>query len=286
MPFGLKTPISIKKKTQFTSTPAYISVEQQNENLPNQDFSPILKLHTPDTCRLISSIGTSSDTPDSPSDHGHNDHPYTSIKSVRKNVKTKPGKSRLVKKYHSESDYVQEFLTNQHKQGDDFLSNEEISDIFGQLPFRSSSELIKVILQHKEVKTVVEDYLINEITNKLDFLKNRKHGKVSVLMTKDYEDLKNFSWKDLLEELKSECPFLLRVFLAVLVPGGMKEEQKLTKMAGNVPRLGMAYAILAQGRNALLSKVQRVVSTILFDNICDQKVIITLTVLWYSISAF
>ena len=70
------------------------------------------------------------------------------------------------------------------------------------------------------------------------------------------------------------------------MPGGMKEEQKLTKVAGNVPRLGMAYAILAQGRNALLSKVQRVVSTILFDNICDQKVIITLTVLWYSISAF
>ena len=66
-----------------------------------------------------------------------------------------------------------------------------------------------MILQHKEVKTVVEDYLINEITIKLDFLKNRKHGKVSVLMTKDYEDLKNFSWKDLLEELKSECPFLL-----------------------------------------------------------------------------
>ncbi|XP_062575477.1 uncharacterized protein LOC134237384 [Saccostrea cucullata] len=39
-----------------------------------------------------------------------------------------------------------------------------------------------------------------------------------------------------------------------------------------VPRLGMVYGVLMQGRNKELSLVQRMMSLLLFDNICDQKV--------------
>jgi hypothetical protein len=46
-------------------------------------------------------------------------------------------------------------------------------------------------------------------------------------------------------------------------------ESKITSI---IPRLGMIYGIVAQGRNHELSKVQRIMSVNLADNIADQKV--------------
>ena len=46
----------------------------------------------------------------------------------------------------------------------------------------------------------------------------------------------------------------------------------MAKLEEHIPRLGMLYGMLMQGRNQELSLVQRVNSMVLYDNLCDQKV--------------
>ena len=44
-----------------------------------------------------------------------------------------------------------------------------------------------------------------------------------------------------------------------------------------IPRIGMIYSLVVQGKLMALSRVQRVISMILVDNICDQKVNINIS---------
>ncbi|CAC5410860.1 unnamed protein product [Mytilus coruscus] len=53
-----------------------------------------------------------------------------------------------------------------------------------------------------------------------------------------------------------------------LTPEEMENKEKIE---GIIPRIGMVYSMLMQGRNKELSRIQRVTSLFLFDNICDQK---------------
>lgn len=198
------------------------------------------------------------------------DHDYCKETDKRKtNIRSR---SKNSKKYEEESHLLHSFINN-FKQNDDYMTNNEFSDLMSQLPLRSRQQLVQCLFSHDGMKCCIENAVIKQITNDCEFLKNRKHGHVSVLMSKDYEDLKNFKWIDVVHELKSSCPFLLKVLLAVLVPDSLSDEQKVDRTAGHIPRIGMIYSMLAQGRNTMLSKVQRIISTVLFDNICDQKVI-------------
>ncbi|CAC5384786.1 unnamed protein product [Mytilus coruscus] len=51
-----------------------------------------------------------------------------------------------------------------------------------------------------------------------------------------------------------------------------EEMENKEKIEGIIPRIGMVYSMLMQGRNKELSRIQCVTSLFLFDNICDQKV--------------
>ena len=62
----------------------------------------------------------------------------------------------------------------------------------------------------------------------------------------------------------------MRVLLGAMLPPERQGDIELLK--STIPRLGMVYAIFAQGRRPELSLVQRLMSMILVDNICDQKV--------------
>ena len=246
---GFKTPVLIRKKEVTTST-------------------PIKCLSSPVTITTVSPIPASDNTCiNTTSCSVNNDHAYTCSKENSK--KTPVHKAKL--REQNDSNVLGEYIKK--SEVDDFMTDNEFSDILGQLPQRSRQNFISCLLKHDHIKAAIEDTLLAGVAKSCDFLKNRKHGKLSVLMRKDWVALKNFNWGMILEELKTENPFLLRTFLSVLVPDSLNEEQKSRKAAENLPRLGMAYAILSQGRNSSLSRVQRVISTVLFDHICDQKVI-------------
>jgi len=99
---------------------------------------------------------------------------------------------------------------------------------------------------------------------------NKKHGFVSTLMNKKFDDLVSFSWSDFVLKESEQFPLLMKLLLCMMIPFNVRNmESKITSI---IPRLGMIYGIVAQGRNHELSKVQRIMSVNLADNIADQKV--------------
>jgi len=89
-------------------------------------------------------------------------------------------------------------------------------------------------------------------------------------MNKKFDDLVSFSWSDFVLKESEQFPLLMKLLLCMMIPFNVRNmESKITSI---IPRLGMIYGIVAQGRNHELSKVQRIMSVNLADNIADQKV--------------
>jgi hypothetical protein len=105
-------------------------------------------------------------------------------------------------------------------------------------------------------------------------LTKRKHGYVSYLMDKDFSHMKSFNWDYLLQEILDKAPYFAKFAVAIMLHPD--EWHNAVKLEGLKYRLCMAYAILMQGRMRELSLVQRIVSMIFMDNICDEKVGISL----------
>lgn len=101
-------------------------------------------------------------------------------------------------------------------------------------------------------------------------MKARKHGDVSYLMRKDYKDLHSFEWSNVVLDMIKRVPDLLFFLVCAMV--SEKDIEKNEKIAAILPKVGTIFGIVAQNYNCNLSRVQRVVSLSLADNICDQKV--------------
>ena len=119
----------------------------------------------------------------------------------------------------------------------------------------------------------VRRQLINKITIENDVITsgmtNRKYDP-SVLMKKSHKDLKFFSWVDVVDEFKQNFPDLMCQLLSLMLK---RESQSLyTKLEQVMPRLGVIYGILMQGRNQELTLIQRLNTSLLFNSICDVKV--------------
>lgn len=95
-------------------------------------------------------------------------------------------------------------------------------------------------------------------------------GFVSQLMKKDVHDMKTSRWMDILKEFRSLFPDLFAIIMFILLD---KDKISLyTQLQVVIPRISLIYGILMQTRNQSLSRIQRITSLLLLDNICDQKV--------------
>lgn len=95
-------------------------------------------------------------------------------------------------------------------------------------------------------------------------------GFVSQLMKKDVHDMKTSSWIHILKEFRSIFPDLFAILMFMLLD---KDKISLyTQLQVVIPRISLIYGILMQTRNKSWSRIQRITSLLLLDNICDQKV--------------
>ena len=94
--------------------------------------------------------------------------------------------------------------------------------------------------------------------------------KGSALCSKQYQNLKEFKWVDIMDELMVKQSFLAEVLLAVTLPSGKIGNTKATEAL--VPVLGTVYGILMKQRFHELSAVQKVVSIALANEQTHQKV--------------
>ena len=144
------------------------------------------------------------------------------------------------------------------------------------------AKLLTVILYTQDVSVIAEViYSIPELRKSMTVkqrqqinvdvssMNKRKYDKTT-LMEKQPKDLHVFNWFRIISEFKSRFPDLFCLLLGMMLKP--EESACYTKLEGVLPRLGMVYSILMQGRHRELSATQRVVSMFLFDNISDQKV--------------
>jgi hypothetical protein len=89
-------------------------------------------------------------------------------------------------------------------------------------------------------------------------------------MEKDYINLKMFDWNELLTEIVNKAPYFAKFAIAMM----LKPEDWLNveKLEGVKYRICVVYAILMQGRMRELSRVQRIISMLLLDSVCEEKV--------------
>ncbi|XP_062587879.1 uncharacterized protein LOC134249562 [Saccostrea cucullata] len=141
------------------------------------------------------------------------------------------------------------------------------------------SECINVILNCKTKGDFI-DYLFRDAEFKSEF--SRKLSKEielnastkcirnsdSYLFSKNYDDLKQFSFQNVMQEMSQCQPDLLKFLLAVAVPSN-----RIGKPVSSLlPKLGLIYSILMSSRFHELSRLQRVVSTVLMEEQVHEKV--------------
>lgn len=114
----------------------------------------------------------------------------------------------------------------------------------------------------KELKQSCEEILLKELDEQCKGLCARKNP--SVLRNNNFEDMVNFDWLSLLDELQNRCPFLLKVFHTITA--------KKKTQAELAPCIGMAFAILMMQRNHELSLVQRINTLIMTEGNAKKQV--------------
>ena len=77
-------------------------------------------------------------------------------------------------------------------------------------------------------------------------------------------------WINILNKFRSLFLDLFAILMFILM-----DKDKIgmyTQLQTVIPRIGLIYGILMQTRNQSLSRIQRTVTLLMLDNICDKKV--------------
>ncbi|XP_061184242.1 uncharacterized protein LOC133192263 [Saccostrea echinata] len=150
------------------------------------------------------------------------------------------------------------------------LTEDECTSLLNACQTKSLHKLSAVIIENENLKKAVIRLLMKNVDYSSRSLNNRKHSFVSKLMKKSVDDLKSSQWIEVVTEFQSKFPHVFSLIVSMMLRS--EDLPCFTKIQSVIPRLAMVYGIIAQTRNVELSHTQRVISMLLFDNICDQKV--------------
>lgn len=181
------------------------------------------------------------------------------------------------KAYNPDLIEINKFLKPYISCNNDSISTSEQQYLHSICNDGSIDKLTTWIINNDAVRKSVVTKMITENNDKINNMRNKKYGFVSYLMKNDIKDLKSSRWLEIINEFRCLFPDLCALLMFVLI-----DREKIglyTCLQSIMPRLGLIYSILMQTRNNNLSKVQRITSLLLMDNICDQKVYICICIL-------
>ena len=116
----------------------------------------------------------------------------------------------------------------------------------------------------KELKQTCEEILLKELDEHCKDICARKNP--SVLRKNGFEEMVNFDWLNILDEIEKRCPFLLKVFNTITT--------KKKTQAELGPCICTAYATLMMQRNHELSLVQRINTLLMTEGNAKKQVTI------------
>eukprot|EP00794_Sanderia_malayensis_P016282 gene16282-17920_t len=129
-----------------------------------------------------------------------------------------------------------------------------------------TSDIADNILKCKTLSSAIREKKMDAINNCLEELCKLKSP--SCLRSTNTEDLMNFDWNMILNEIHNRCPELLDIFLLICCRNYSSvnlQEQIIIR------RIGMVYGILMQSRCKELSLVQRLMTVILTEGGVTKK---------------
>jgi hypothetical protein len=94
----------------------------------------------------------------------------------------------------------------------------------------------------------------------------------SYLFQKKYDQLREFSFDNVFDELAQTQPFLLDCLLALCIPCKSKHLLNSDFIHNLIPKFSMIYSILMQTRFHELSRMQRLMAAVLIDEHVHEKV--------------
>jgi hypothetical protein len=95
---------------------------------------------------------------------------------------------------------------------------------------------------------------------------------MAIFSKKKYDQLREFSFDNVFDELAQTQPFLLDCLLALCIPCKSKHLLNSDFIHNLIPKLSMIYSILMQTRFHELSRMQRLMTAVLIDEHVHEKV--------------
>lgn len=80
----------------------------------------------------------------------------------------------------------------------------------------------------------------------------------------------SFKWDELMDELRSNSPLLLKVLTSVAVRNDHRNKKKVG--SAHYPGIATAAAVLLKERNCHVSGVQSLVSMLMYSSHCEKQV--------------
>ena len=138
------------------------------------------------------------------------------------------------------------------------------------LSTRNIEKISNAILKIPTMRENIVHQICSEMGERPLKMQNKKHGFISVLHPKDFESMESVNFGEIIREMGDKFPELSSACLSIMLPP--HQRASVTAVAEIVPKLCLIYSILLQTRCHELSRLQRVISMCLTDNICDQPV--------------
>lgn len=139
------------------------------------------------------------------------------------------------------------------------LTPEESKKILGAIEFANPSVLAEAVMKISSLRNAIKGLYLKEVDDQCTKLCARSHAEPSVLRvpTSQHKFLVDFSWDNIMAEMKERAPDVLDFLVAMAVP-------KLKGSDGRqVMPLCTAYGILMNVRCRELSLVQKVNAVLL-----------------------
>ena len=207
--------------------------------------------------------------------HLPNEHSYSrSDSNVRKSktdkVEHRKKDLQFSQKFNEKCAKFSKLCFSYRGQENQCISNDDLVALQKSCQQKDVNSLVSCIFSSSTLRQAVVNRQKLDIQNTAAKLNRRKHFYVSELMKKTFQDLKHLDWNKIVGEMQEMFPDLFVQLLGMMLDD--HDISSYTSIQKVIPRLGLVYGILMQGRNMELSIIQRTMSMLLFDHICDQKV--------------
>ncbi|CAC5417451.1 unnamed protein product [Mytilus coruscus] len=148
------------------------------------------------------------------------------------------------------------------------LSTSEVTALINHLSTGNLAVFVEKLLGIPNIYQLIVVNLVKHEKATAASMGHTKKGFVSVLMQKDLEKMEKLNWNEIVNEFLHKFPTVFKLIIGIMLP----ESENYKQLISCLPRIGLLYSLILQARHPGLSLIQRTVSMLLMDNICDQKV--------------